>query len=254
VLLIILSVAVPVQARTVGVSAGDSMVYSYKGLDTYSTPKGNVTSVFTEQVKVSVVSLNLTAPTGEFGYTFSVLNLNGTTEASSTPVENFTTVFDPYDNLSYLGSIGFWPITYTDLPEGSVKNLELNASYSVTGVNYSAISYFNASVAKAGGLINVDMSLLPTLAGNNTDHTDLVMQFNTTTGIMTDFTSHANFPPVEMILTYDLMSFNPPPLPPNLSFLWYILAGVVVVIVAIEVVRRKPATERKKAKMRDKLG
>ncbi|MGD0146892.1 MAG: hypothetical protein ABSB53_08615, partial [Nitrososphaerales archaeon] len=104
-------------ARTMGISAGVSVVFSYQILTTYKTPNGNYTTTIDNQFTVDILEVN--ASRGEVWYTESINVFNSTTQTTGTPVSNTTTIFDPYDNESYLGNIGFYPFTYTDLLPGT---------------------------------------------------------------------------------------------------------------------------------------
>jgi hypothetical protein len=235
------------------------MVFSYSVLSTYGSGH-NQTTVTTAVEEVSIVSVNLSASLGEFGYTFTMLNINGTNQtASAGPAAvNFTTIFDPYNNLTYTGSIGFWPVIYTDVRAGSVKDVELNQTYTAPNpsgsgtMTYNAVQYFNATVTRANGIIDVNMHILPLLESNQTG-SGLMMNFSATTGVLERMVDKVNvLSPIEEILTYNLVSFTQPA-SLNLSFVPYVLVAAVVAVVAFELARRKPKAERKKAKLREKF-
>jgi hypothetical protein len=208
--LVILSLTLLVQATTVGISAGDSMVFLYQICTTYSTPSGNVTSTSNNQFTVNILSVNVSAPRGEVGYTESAIEFNNTVESSSsvtsTP-ENFTTIFDPYDNLSYLSNIGFWPFTYTDLQVGSVRNLNLKVPVSGTA---SYVMHINATVARNSGLIDVNLTLVAFAGAHPTVD---VLRFNSTNGVLEYGRMTTNpVTNVEKVFIYKLLSFTQPTL------------------------------------------
>jgi hypothetical protein len=252
VVVLFVSTTVPVQANTVGVSAGDSMVFKFTMESTYKSPNGNITSVTTAQEQISVQSVNTSTSLGEFGYALTVNSVNSTTQTSITPVSNFSTIFDPYNNLTYAGNLGFWPIVYTDVKGGAMSNLEVNETYNVNGtLQYSADVFFNFTVARRGGLIGVNMTMLPTLGGT-TVHSIFRMSFNAATGVLENFTDYANIPPIEEILSYNLVSFTIAKAP-DFAILLYIVVGAIVVVAAVEVARRKSPSEKRNAKMREKF-
>jgi hypothetical protein len=253
-LVAILTLAMPVQARALAISPGDSLVYSYSILTTYATPNGNVSNTFTSQEQISILKVNTSAPLGEVGYTETLLNFNGTQETTSTSSSNFTTIFDPYNNLTYLGNIGFWPFIYTDVQAGSRRNLEISASYNNSTVTYHANQYVNASVARASGIIGVNVTLLPSLARNSTAHPAIFrMHYNATTGVLKDYVEYANiFSIYEKIFTYRLVSYIHPA-PPSYWFVTYVVVGAIAVVAAVAILGRKSAAERRGARIRERL-
>lgn len=248
------------QANTMGVSAGDSMAFSYQIYTTYETPNGNVTNIQNNNFTVNIISVNQSAPHGEVGYTISVSEYNNTIETNSSLTspspENFTTVFNPYDNLSYLGNIGFWPFTYTDLKVGSVHNLGVNTV--VTNVpsgnatlTLKTTQYFNATVARSPGQIDVNLTQI---AYSGSHLTAYVVRFNSTTGVLEYSKETTNLiGTIEKIFTYTLIRYTRPT-PLNLWFAPYLAVAVVAVIAVLAVVRRKSPQEKKAARMREKLG
>ncbi len=241
---------------------GDVMVFDYKVVTTYATPNGNVTNYFSTKQTITILAVNPNATIGEIGYSSAITELNGTSQTTPTSAKNFTTIFDPYDNMTYIGNIGFWPVIYTDVRTGSVRNLEVNESYyypSVNGsVSYSTAQYVNATVSKGAGLISVNMTLLPSQENmsssvNSTQPVVFRMKYNATTGVLQDYSEYANIVTIiEKIFTYHLVSFTRPA-KFDWWFLPYVAVGVVAAIVVVEVLRRKPSSERRKDRVREKF-
>jgi hypothetical protein len=248
-----------VLANTTGISPGGSIVFSYQIYTTYETPNGNVTNIENNQFTVNILSVNQSAPHGEVGYTVSISEFNNTVETNSSVTapspENFTTVFNPYDNFSYLGNIGFWPFTYTDLKNGSVTNLPVHTS--VTNVPYenvtgtvNSVQHFNVTVTRSAGLIDVNLRQVA-FAGSHATY--YVTQFNATTGVLKYSKEITNLiGDIEKIFTYTLVSYNLPT-SLNLWFLPYLAVAVVAVLAVLYVTRRKPAREKKAARMRERF-
>ena len=248
----------PALAKTVGFSVGDSMVFSYERLSTYATPNGNVTSVSMNQFTVVITSINASAPHGEVGYTETIQEFNNTVQTTSSLYQNFTTVFDPYDNDTYLGNIGFYPFTYADLPDGSANNLGINVTLTDVPIGngsvVSSVQRINATVARSAGSIDVNLTTIG-YTGEEPSHWD--MRFNSTTGILEYGRTTVNvISDIEGIYTYNLVSYTHHS-SQNLSFLPYLAIAVVVVIavvlVAQAVVGRKSPREKKEERMRKRL-
>ncbi len=258
--LLVLLVPGPALANTYGVFAGDSMVFSYERLTTYATPNGNVTTISMNQFTIGITSINSSAPHGEVGYTETIQEFNNSVVTSSSLYVNFTTVFDPYDNLSYLGNIGFYPFTYVDLQAGSVKNLGVNVTVTDVpiengSVSVSSVQRVNATVAKSSGLIDVNLTTIG-YTGETPSHWD--MRFNATTGVLEYGRTTVNvISDIEGIYTYHLLSYTHHSSSQDLSFLPYLVVAAIVVVVAAAVVQavrgRKSPRQKTEARMRERL-
>ncbi len=253
-----LLLSTPVQADTAGIRPGTSFSYSYDIVTTYKSPNGNVTSETTAVFQISVTSVNTSGSVGQFGYTESVVSLNGTIASSGYPETNFSTIFNPYDNESYFGNLGFWPVINTDVQPGSVRNLVLSHSYTYYNgtvyKRYDADVLVNFTVSRSGGLIDVDLweRTLPVKA----HQLPLVtrMEFNATTGVMTGYAEYTNlFSIVEKEFFYNLVSISIP-VKTNYTWVAYVALGFVAVVAAVGVVRRKSKQERKKERLKEKFG
>ncbi len=244
-----------VQAHTAGIVPGDSMTYSYSIFTTYATPNGNISSTSTVGEQIDVLTVNTAGSLGDFGYSLNVISLNETAITNSTEVKNLTTIFNPFDNLTYTGNLGFWPVIYTDLSPGSVTNLELNeTSNDYNGSGYFTVStayHINASLAKSAGLIDVNMSITPLPVNYEIPPASFYMRYNATTGVMESMKQVTEIE-VEKVFTYTLVGFSTPP--PNYTYLVGYAAVVLVAVVGVvELVRRKSKKDRKDAKMREKF-
>ena len=244
-------------AKTAGISPGDSMVYSYEIYTTYASPNGNVTHISMNQFTVNILSVNASAPQGEVGYTQSITEFNNTAVTvtnSSYYSENYTTIFNPYDNLTYMGNIGFWPFTYTDLAVGSVK--DLNLSYTIVNIpvssgssTFTVVQHINGTVTKSPSSIDVNMTLVA-YAGSHPS--SITLSFSSATGVLEYCRITTNLiSEIEKIFTYHLLSFTSPK---GLGYIPYLaIAAVVAVVVIVAVVRRQSPREKKAARMRERL-
>ncbi len=249
-------------AGKTGVVPGASLAFTYEIYTTFETPNGNTTSIQNNNFTVHIVSVNQSAPYGEVGYTISVGLYNNTAVTNSTllapSAENFTTVFDPYENLTYLGNIGFWPWTYPSLASGSVTNVGVNTIVTnvtegnVTGEVVST-QYFNATTARGDGNIYVNLTQS---AFQGAKLTDYVTRFNSTTGVLEYFQEKNNLiGTVEKIFTYRLVFYD---LPTSYAIIWYFAGAVVVVAVAVlaiySYVHRPTRREKAAARIRARIG
>ncbi len=249
--------AVPVQASTAGIKPGDAMTFDYTILTTYSSPNGNVTDSTSTSFQVLVTSVNVTGSLGQFGYTESLLEFNTTVLQSGTSADNFTTFFNPYDNQSYTGNIGFWPVIYTDVKSGTIKDLELSETYTqntTSGVaTYVADEYVNATIWRSDGLIDLNMSLkVPSGSSTPLPAVQFRIQYNGTTGVMQSYAEYANiYGSVEKILSYNLVGFSETKLP-SYNWVGYVVLAAAIAVVAYAVVTRKSGREKKVARLREK--
>ena len=236
-----------------GISAGDTVVYSYQIL---SLVAGTNMFVGVDHIifTVAIDYVNASAPLGDVIYTEAVNTVNATTETTLAPVTNETAIFDPYDNYTYLGNIGFYPFTYTNLLPGSAS---LSLKLFVSGVpGYSGRApggtvHINATVARTPGSIDINYTFpipngLPVTSA---------MVFNATTGLLEKGVWNETFSGETKIFTYTLVSLSHPKAanPADLTFLWYVALAFIVVIVGYEVATRGTRRERKAARMRKKL-
>lgn len=240
------------QAYSTGIQPGDSMTYSYTIFTTYATANGNISSTTTVDFQVSVLLVNTSTSLGNFGYTENIISLNNTAVTSATGVKNLTTIFNPFDNMTYTGNIGFWPVIYTDLQPNSVKNLILNESYNDYNgsgyIGFSAEDYINASLTRSEGLIDVNLTIIPIPTYERP--AIFYISYNATTGVMESMKQYTNVE-VEKIFTYNLLDFTTP----SKSYLYlvgYAILGIAGVVLVVEVVRRKSKEERRDARIREK--
>ncbi|MGD0476592.1 MAG: hypothetical protein ABSB29_00305 [Nitrososphaerales archaeon] len=236
--------------RTLGIVVGDKVVFSY---EIYVTvPSGtvgqNLTSDRWHNETITFTAVNLTAPLGYVGYTDKLDLLNGSTVVKSTVYTNITTIFDPYDNNSYLGILGFYPVAYTNLQSGN-KHLQVT---SVVNGTEGPPQNVTVSVIRTTASISVNFTVIP-WAHATPMHS--VMVFDSKTGVLERGDLYTNLFGVGKYFHYRLLSYTHPPEPgpPTTPYLALLALGVVIALVAVAIATRKPRSERKAAKMREKF-
>lgn len=251
--LLALSAAAPVEARAIGVAADDSFTYSYTVFTTYATPNGNESSTQDNQLTVSVLWTNTTAPLGEVAYSELITEVNGTTVATPSAVTNTTTILDPYDNDTYLGNIGFYPFAYTDLSPGSAHDLPVSLTLGNTpSGDITGAQEVNATVARGPGVIGINFTIF---SSASTPPSQNVLRYNATTGALIRGVTYTHFFDVEKDFTYELISSSTAKTGlanPNLQIL--LIAGAIAVVAVFTVWRvTRGAGRRKYAKAREKM-
>ena len=237
---------------TVGISSGDSVTYAYQYVTTYKIPpSGNYTSVTKYQFTLGIDSVNATQ--GVVEYSITVSEANNTLVATQTAATNFTTIFNPYDNESYLGHIGFYPFIYTDVQPGTKPDLRITLPLNgVPGINGSVSGgtrLINATVMKTPEAINVNFTIF------NIPHTNpilTILTYNATTGLLYSWKEDVYTLGIEKIFSYQLLSFSQPSRPNLIIFLYAGLA-VVAFIIVYSVATRGNRQERKVSRIRKKF-
>jgi len=240
-------------ARTLGVQANDTFSYDYDVFTTYATPNGNISSTQYNQLTISVLWTNSSRPLGEAAYSEVITELNGTSVSSPSAIENTTTIFDPYNNDTYLGNIGFYPFVYTDLRAGSPHNLPVSLTVGNTpSGDLTGTQEVNATVARDSGTISVNFTIF---SSASTPPSQTSMRYNATTGVLMEGTTYTHFFGVEKNFVYTLISSGYSPsgiLNPDVQIL--VVAGLIVVIALVGVWRVTSSREKGKfAKARRKM-
>lgn len=250
-LITLLALPGAVQARSIGISVGDTIVYNYTIYTSYATPNGNHTTSQFNQFSILVTSVDTTKPLGEVGYTESILILNGSSVTTGSPVSNVTTILDPYDNNTYLGNIGFYPFVYTDVAAGSAYNLNISLPVVATaGTTLYGVQHLNATVAREKDSIGVNFTVL---AGKNIPPSYTVMKFDASSGVLISGETFTHLFGIEKNFSYALVSYSHVQ-PSDLSIFLYAIPVVVAVIAVVLFLSRPSRRQRKKARMREKFG
>ena len=240
-------------ARTLGVQANDSFTFSYEVFTTYATPNGNQSSTQANQLSLSVLWTNTAATLGEVAYSELITEVNGTTVSAPSAVQNTTTVLDPYNNDTYLGNIGFYPFTYTDLNAGSADDLPISLTVGNTpSGDLTGAQSVNATVARGPGTISVNFSIF---SSGSVPPAQTVLVYNATTGVLVHGTTYTHFFDVEKNFIYTLIASSTPPAGIFNADVQVLLVASAIVVVAVVVVWRVTSStgKRKYAKAREKM-
>jgi hypothetical protein len=245
----------PSRAVSIGVVPRDKAVFSDYVQDITQGYPTNSTWTNTSQFTLTIEGMNTTKTPGTVWYSFTVDSVNGTKTSSGSTV-NTTTIFNPFDNYSYIGS-AFCPFIDTSVGNGSRTKLgvvyPVNGSYTTILDNGTTVElppiHVNSSVVRTQKLIYVFVAI-PTGVGGAPFTWKL--QYNSTTGILETGTLYLSEFDETRIFTYNLLSFQEW-VPPNYSFIPYVVIAVIAVAAVISVVRRASPSERKVKRMKEKF-
>jgi len=221
-----------------------------------------VTTSLVNQEEVAVNNVSVSESVGVIGYTLTLTEANGSLLNPPEVDTNYTSIFNPYNNLTYFGQpwIGWYPFTYTNLTAGSVKNMQVNITESdvpgaTANLTVSVVDHINATVTRSPSLIDVDfIAASPPYSGPSSIKGMFDLKFNATTGWLDNMSITANIFGVEKIFTYKLLTYAPHTLSFNYSP--YIEIAVIVAVAALvvyEVATRKKGRDKEVSKMRKKF-
>jgi hypothetical protein len=240
---------------TVGIKVGDQLVYAYTiysaGVNSNDV---NVTSTTLFNDTINVLYVNTTAPIGYVEYTLRQdLIVNGAINATAT-LNNFTAIFNPFVNSTYLGNLGFSAFTYVNLPNGT-KNFPLTVSVAApppwARANATTPAQnMTASVVRTSKAI--DVSYADVLSPGAAPFAEAAMTFDPVSGVLTRLAVNTYIAGATKDFRYTLLSFRLIT-SPNYSLVGYIALGIVIVVVAAAVVSRPSRSKRKINKMREKF-
>ena len=224
------------------ISAGDSVTFVYDIHKITLTIVGskifNETTTQKNLFTLDVLYLNRTGTIDAFAYRETIPVFNSSTLSTARVGQNLSAVFNPYDNNTYTGKLGFYPFTYTNLPSGSVRNLNVTvALLNYPGFNgtIQVTSKVNATVTRDPRYIYVNCIV----AYPEVKPFYMAMKYNATTGILYNMTVRASYLGTPQILTYQMSAYDHvAPTTTLLSYFTnpYVFAGIVVAVFAILVV------------------
>ena len=252
-LVVVLLLPGPALAAPVGIRVGDKAVFQAKIVQSvFALPKNNV-STFTVQFTLLVLAVGNSTIPGQVAYNLTITNVNGTESVRPTTT-NYSTIFDPLENTSYIGN-AFFPFTYTDLHNGSVIDMPVRVPINLTIPGSSPV-LVNASVVRTPSITYVGV-VVP-LGLNITTPAEWYMKYNTTTGVLENSTVHISEFGTTRDFYYTLLSYKAaPPGRTASSLLVPTVAAVVVVVAALAVfalARRPSKRERETLRMKEKFG
>lgn len=105
----------------VAVRAGDRVTYDYTQTLVEPLPNGTTyRQAYVSRLTLDVLSVSNSGIPVSVDYTLGYTTYHNVTvtQTSSQGSLNSTYLFDPYDNETYLGALGFFPFIYTDVAVG----------------------------------------------------------------------------------------------------------------------------------------
>lgn len=242
------------QANTVGISVGDKAVFSVHLVTTTPSYPKNITSSYTAQFTMRVQNLSTTGSVGLVAYSLTIDSSNGTVTTSA-PTSNSTTIFNPSDNKSYVGS-GFFPFVYTDLKNQTITNLPVTYPINGSFTKFTS-SLINSSVVRTRGSIFVSVTI--PFSRNATTNFYWFMKYNATNGVLENSTVLISQFGTSRNFYYKLLSFQhlPPDNTPTLPYGYIEAAGAIIVIAAVTLVvvaRRPSRKQRSETRIKEKFG
>lgn len=178
-----------VEGSKAGIIAGAQVTYDYKMSVGYLLPNNTYyMKTGDNRFTVNVLSIDNSHPPGIIGYVETFTLYNDTTVNES--VNGTTPFFDPYDNMTYVGNIGFYPFMYTDVPTGSSANIPVSLTLQVqSNTSITNVNRINVTVSRASRqiIVNITMESGPQLPPSYT-----YLSYNASNGVLlygkTDFT------------------------------------------------------------------
>lgn len=247
-----------------GFSAGDSVTFVYDihafTLQVSGQRFYNSTTTQKDIETIDVLGVNTTGKIGIVAYRETITLFNSTTLATPRVGQNLTAIFNPYDNDTYIGKLGFYPFTYTNLPVGSAKGLTVRVSL----LNYPGFNGTVVATAKVNATVTRDPRYIYVsciIAYPSEKPFYMAMKYNATTGLLFNMTTRASFLGTPQILTYQLMQYSRySPSTSIFSFVYspYFVAAVFVAVVAVlvgyEALHRKTGRAKRAERLRGRLG
>jgi hypothetical protein len=256
-LLLLLLAEVPaVVASSSPVRTGDRVTYNYSNALIEPLPNGTIyRQAYLSKFSLDVLSVGTSTVPGIIEYTLSYATYQNATvtQTTATGSVNFTYIFDPYDNRSYLGTLGFYPFIYTDVSAGSKEGIVV--SQVITGAPNGTISganRINVTVSRPDSYIDVNFTAK---AGVQTQASQTYLRFNATDGVLLYGITKVSLLSVERDFIFRLDSYIQGPSPgiPVLAYAMGGAFGAVAVIAVLDragVFRRRGRTRRKEWKGR----
>ncbi|MBI3858861.1 MAG: hypothetical protein HY296_01265 [Thaumarchaeota archaeon] len=248
---------VSASSRPIGVNAGDQAVYRYEIRTSFETETDNRSSTAMFNVTVGVLAVNTTGALAAIHFINRQEPIIGgvVNTSASTVASNLTYVYDPFNNETYLGKLGFPAFAYTDLQNGTRSfqlTVPVESPPDFVEANASTPHQTIAvSVTRTTSLITV--SLNDTLAEGASPAVTAVQKYDPATGVLQSMRLHFRLLDVSRWFLYTLLSFSPgPPASP----LWWIPYAIVATAGgAIAIWVALPYRKGKKAdRMRERFG
>jgi len=256
-LLLLLLAGLPaVVASSTPVRAGDQVTYNYSQALVEPLPNGTIyRQAYLSKFSLDVLSVAESTVPGVIQYTLSYSTYQNATvtQTAVTGSINSTYIFDPYDNMSYLGALGFYPYIYTDVPAGSKDGILVEQQITgAPGGTISGANRINVTVTRPDSYIEVNFTAK---AGAQTQASQTYLRFNATNGVLIYGITKVNLLAVERDFIFQLYSYvqGPSPGVPVLAYVIPGAFGAVAVLALLDragVFRRRSRTRRKEWKGR----
>jgi hypothetical protein len=213
----------------------------------------NTSSVSTNQFSLKVTGSDTSGSVGRVGYIETNLVTAGHTLSSPVQTVNTTAIFDPYNNYTYLGRLGFYVFTFSDLRAGNVTNLKVITKVPGPKGNLLTTWHFvNATIDRTASAIGISMVVRTNSTSIPPWHAK--MSFSADTGVLSSGTIVFHAFNRYNIFNYTLVDYTLA----GPSFLFIVpylaVAAAAVAIVAFLARRRKPRAQRKEDRMRERFG
>ncbi len=248
VLLLWLLLFVPaVRSDTAGIHAGDTATYEYAQVLVNHLPNGSsYQQSYVSQFSVHVVSVNGSASPAVVDYILSYTEFQNVTTTQTGSV-NSTYIFNPYDNRTYLGAIGFYPFAYTDLQPGRMANIPVTITITqAPNGTITGTTRIDVTVGRAAGSVTVNYTAA---IGTALQPSSTFLRYNATNGVLTYGTTEVSLAGIDRGFTFSLVSYQKG-VPPGLPAIVYVIGGAFAALGAVAVadVARGSLRRRRKAK------
>jgi hypothetical protein len=224
-LVLILAGSSAAVASNPGVSAGDTVSYTFNRTTSYPTPNGFHVNSSDNAFTVQILSVDNSKPPGQMGILETFSEYQNKTVTSNNTASVITPFFDPYDNASYVGALGFFPFTYTDVQAGSAR-LQFGLPVANSSSSINEAHDVNVTVTRTASTIVVNFTeksgaLPPSYNYIVYRSSDGVMTFGETKGTLFGETT---------VFDYYFVSLTKSTAPSNLPLLGYVFIGAFVAV------------------------
>lgn len=244
-LLILLLAVVPVSyASATPVKAGDQVTYEYSQALVEPLPNGSTyRQAYVSTFSLDVLSVVTSTNPGVIDYRLSYATYQNTTVTQTTTGSvNSTYIFDPYDNESYVGTLGFYPFIYTDVAPGSRTNMAVTLSITqAPNGTITGTSRVNVTVTRPDSYIEVNFTAK---AGAQLQPSQTFLRFNATNGVLIYGITKVDLMSIERDFIFQLDSYVQGP-SPTFPLLGYLIGGSFAALAIIAVADKAGLLKRR---------
>ncbi len=244
-LLLLLATVPPSYASTTPVRTGDRVTYNYSQALLEPLPNGTTyRQAYVSKFSIDILSVATSSVPGVIGYTLSYESYQNATvtQTAVTGGVNSTFIFDPYDNQTYLGELGFYPFIYTDVASGSMKGLVVHQSITQgPSGTISGRNQINVTVTRPNSFIDVNFTAK---SGTSTSPSTTFLRFNATSGVLVYGITKVNLLSLERDFIFQLDAYVQGPAP-SIPVLAYVILGSFVAVVVLALLDRAGVFNRR---------